>query len=171
MPEVTFKAKSEVTMTEKRKWVEAQLTDDTAVDRIYKRCMRTRVRPQLPNNWSKIVELLEGPEVYVKEPTHDAADPRKELKVSINDIVCKLDPKGKYSHKLGHEVTTIFQRLVSMSKDKISDLAEDLQSDAVVIMHTRGGERASVFPAKTFFSFVETKFCFSSSSHGVSKAL
>ena len=47
MPEVTFKAKSDVTMAEKRKWVESQLPDDAAVERIYKRCMRTRVSPEL----------------------------------------------------------------------------------------------------------------------------
>ena len=137
MPEVTFKAKSDVTMAEKRKWVESQLPDDAAVERIYKRCMRTRVSPELPKHWSKVVDLLEGPDVYNKEPTYDAADPLKESKVSINDLVCKLDPDGRYNHKLGHEVTTVFLRLVSIAKDKISDLAEDAQGHAVVHMHTR----------------------------------
>ena len=124
-------------MAEKRKWVEAQMPDDAAVERIYKRCMRTRVSQELPKHWSEVVDLLEAPGVYNKEPTHDAADPCKELKVSINDIVCKLDPGSKYNHKLGHEVTTIFLRLVSVAKDKISDLAEDAQGNAVVTMHTR----------------------------------
>jgi hypothetical protein len=137
MPEVTFKAKSDVTMAEKRKWVESQLPDDAAVERIYKRCMRTRVNPELPKHWSKVVDLLEGPDVYHKEPLYDAADPLKESKVSINDLVCKLDPDGRYNHKLGHEVTTVFLRLVSIAKDKISDLAEDAQGNAIVAMHSR----------------------------------
>ena len=137
MPEISYKAKSDATIAEKRKWVEVQLQDDAAVERIYKRCMRTRVSLDLPKHWSKVVDLLEAPEIYNKEPTHDAADPRKQSKVSINDIVCKMDHDGRYNHKLGHEVTTIFLRLVSMAKDKISDLTEDTRSDAVVTMHTR----------------------------------
>eukprot|EP00966_Prymnesium_polylepis_P284410 6570445-Prymnesium_polylepis.2 len=92
------------------------------------------------------VDLLEAPEVYNnQEPTHDAADPRPRKVQGVEGLSPSttlsaswtLDPESKYNHKLGHEVTTIFLPLVSMAKDKISDLAEDAQSNAIVTMHTR----------------------------------